>query len=78
MFWVFKRTVSMIRYFEYPQHMFWLRNKKTIFGYAHLIKGLLIIMVLTLFILMDYPIHIATMSMELSILQSKGSQVKLS
>ena len=33
---------------------------------------------LTLFILMDYPIHIYTMSMELSILYFKGSQLKIS
>ena len=26
--------------FEYPQHMFWLRNEKTIFCYALLTKGL--------------------------------------
>ena len=26
--------------FEYPQHMFWLRNKKVIFSYAHLSGGL--------------------------------------
>ena len=31
MLWLLKRTVSMRRFFEYPQHMFWLRNKKTIF-----------------------------------------------
>ena len=31
MFWVLKRTVSLRRFFEYPQHMFWLRNKKNIF-----------------------------------------------
>ena len=28
MFWVLKRTVSLRGFFEYPQHMFWLRNKK--------------------------------------------------
>ena len=28
--------------FEYPQHMFWLRNKKINFRYALLTKGLLI------------------------------------
>ena len=28
---VLKRTVSLRRSFEYPQHMFWLRNKKSIF-----------------------------------------------
>ena len=37
MFWVVKRTVHS---FEYPQHMFWLRNKKSIFWYALLTKGL--------------------------------------
>ena len=26
--------------FEYPQHMFWLRNKKIIFSYTLLTKGL--------------------------------------
>ena len=31
MFWVLKKTVSLRRLFEYPQHMFWLRNKKNIF-----------------------------------------------
>ena len=36
------------------------------------------IMPLTLFILMDYPIHIDTISMELSILYFKGSHVKIS
>ena len=29
-FWVLKRSVSLT-FFEYPQHMFWLRNKKNIF-----------------------------------------------
>ena len=28
MFWVFKTTVSLRRFFEYPHHMFRLRNKK--------------------------------------------------
>ena len=31
---VLKRTVSLKLFFEYRQHMFWLRNKKIIFGYA--------------------------------------------
>ena len=31
MFWVLKRTLSLRGSFEYAQHMFWLRNKKTIF-----------------------------------------------
>ena len=33
MFWVLKRNLSAQknRLIEYPQHMFWLRNKKTIF-----------------------------------------------
>ena len=35
-----KRTVSSRRFFEYPQHMFWLRNKKIIFSYALLSGGL--------------------------------------
>ena len=30
--------------FEYPQHMFWLRNKKIIFSYALLSGGLLYIL----------------------------------
>ena len=33
---------------------------------------------LTLFILIDFPIHIDTISMDLSILYFKGSQVKIS
>ena len=45
MFWVLKRTVSARRKepsqrdgsFEYPQHIFWLRNKKIIFS-LHTIK----------------------------------------
>ena len=32
MFWAPKRTVSLRRFFEYPQHMFWLRNKKIKFS----------------------------------------------
>ena len=31
MFWVHKRTVSLRWFYEYPQHMFWLRIKKIIF-----------------------------------------------
>ena len=34
--------------------------------------------ILTLFILMDFPLHIDTISMDLSILHFKGSQVELS
>ena len=34
--------------------------------------------ILTLFILIDYPIHIDTISMELFILCSNGSKVKVS
>ena len=30
-FWVLKRTISWDGSFEYPQHMFWLRNKKNNF-----------------------------------------------
>ena len=30
-FWELKRTVSLRRSFEYPQHMFWLRNEKNNF-----------------------------------------------
>ena len=28
MFWVLKRTVSLKRFFEHPQHMFWMRNRE--------------------------------------------------
>ena len=38
MFWVLIRDGS----FEYPQHMFWLRNKKITFSYALLSGGLII------------------------------------
>ena len=31
MFWVLRRTVSLRRSFEYPQHMFRLRHKKNNF-----------------------------------------------
>ena len=41
--------------FEYPQHMFWLRNKKIIFCYALLSKGLLTWIFLGLVKL--YPCH---------------------
>ena len=34
--------------------------------------------IFTLFILIDYPIHVYTMSIELSILYFKGSQLKIS
>ena len=37
MFWVLKRTVSLRRFFMYPQHMFWLRNKKNNFQIRTLI-----------------------------------------
>ena len=30
-FWVLKQTVSLRRFFEYPQNIFWLRNKKVNF-----------------------------------------------
>ena len=33
-FWALKRTLSLRRSFEYPKHMFWLKNKKIIFSYA--------------------------------------------
>ena len=34
MFWVLDiRTLSLRQFFEYPQHMFWLRNRKIIFNY---------------------------------------------
>ena len=36
MFWVLKRTVSLRRSFEYPQHIFWLRNKKIKFSLLNL------------------------------------------
>ena len=39
MFWVFKRAISSRRSFEYPQHMFWLRNKKNNFLLHTLISG---------------------------------------
>ena len=38
MFLVLKRTVSLRLSFEYPQHMFWLRNKKIKNRYALLTK----------------------------------------
>ena len=37
MFWVLKRTVSWDGSFEYPQHMFRLRNKKSNFQFRTLI-----------------------------------------
>ena len=44
-FWVLKKNVSSRPTFQYPQHMFWLRNKKTnfqlhilIWGPAHVIR----------------------------------------
>ena len=40
MFWVLKRTVSLRRLFEYPQHMFSLRNEIFIFWKALLTKVL--------------------------------------
>ena len=40
MFWVLKRIISLRQFFEYPQHMFWLRNKKIIFSYILLSGGL--------------------------------------
>ena len=39
MFWVLKRTVSMRRSFEYPQHVL-VEKKETYFWYALLTKGL--------------------------------------
>ena len=43
-FWVPKRTVSSRRSFEYPQHMFWLRNKKNNFQLRTLIWGPALVM----------------------------------
>ena len=31
MFWVHKRIVSLRRLLEYPQHVFWMRNKENSF-----------------------------------------------
>ena len=57
--------------------MFWLINKK-IFSYAFLTKVLKEFkqLILALYILMDYPIYIATISMEYFILYFKGLPVK--
>ena len=35
--------------FEYPQHIFWLRNKKIVFCYAFFTKGLYIGLLLIIF-----------------------------
>ena len=40
MFWVIERTVSLRRFFEYPQHMFLMSIKKINFWYALLTQGL--------------------------------------
>ena len=45
---------------------------------TELTRPLLLNLSLTLFSLMDYPIHIDTLSMELSILYFKGLPVKIS
>ena len=34
MFRLLKRTVLMRQFLEYPQHMFWLRNRKNSFNYT--------------------------------------------
>ena len=57
MFWVLKRTVSLRRpshwdsSFEYPQHTFWLWNKKVFFSYALLTK---VLVKCKLFALLDF------------------------
>ena len=38
-----QNNVSLRRFFEYPQHMFWLRNKKTIILLPTLTKGLMLV-----------------------------------
>ena len=71
-------------------NMFWMRNKKISFSEHSLNlspeiclsymgkKYFIVTHFLTLFILMDYSVHIDTISMELSILYFKGFQVKVS
>ena len=39
-FWCSKEPSHRDSSFEYPQHMFWLRNKKIVFSYALLSGGL--------------------------------------
>ena len=46
MFWVLKRTLSLRHFYEYPQHMFWLRNKKNKFS-----------MLIYYFTYVEYPQH---------------------
>ena len=58
--------------FEYPQHMFWLRNKKYNFLLHTLIWGPVRPF------LMDFPIHFDTITMGLPIVYFKGSQVEFS
>ena len=38
MFRVLKRTVSLRRFFEYPQHMFWFQEKENKVFVTHLTK----------------------------------------
>ena len=38
--WCLKEPSHQDGSFEYPQHMFWVKNKKIIFNYAHLSIGL--------------------------------------
>ena len=45
---------------------------------AVVFKHSLVAYAVTLFILMDFPIHIDTISMDLSFLYFKGSQVEIS
>ena len=52
-FWVLKRTVS----FEYPQHMFWLRNKKNNFQLRTLIWGPVRVMVYLSFEIQIFRLH---------------------
>ena len=41
MFWMLDiRTLSLRQFFEYPQHMFWLRNRKIIFNCTLLDRAL--------------------------------------
>ena len=42
MSWVIKKPSHLEGSFEYPQQMFWLRNKKSFFSHELLIKGLIL------------------------------------
>ena len=70
MLWVFKRTISMRRFFLAPKRMFKLMGKKM---FAILRSKILFIWTYgILFILIDYPKHIDTICVQLSILYLKG------